>query len=110
MTVADSDFKDVIFYWEKRRLIYNAVMLVWGGFWSLSFIYSLRLINCIAGVILFGVIANVFYFLGPLSEFYVGALLGRSIAKYRPWLFGLGMAISILVVLMIGVSRVIPVD
>jgi hypothetical protein len=98
MSAEAHDPKATLVYWEKRRLIYNAVLLVWGGFWSLGFIDYFGWVGYFFNVLAFGLVANVFYCLGPLCEVYASVLLNRSLGRYRSLLFGLGMAFSSVVV------------
>lgn len=104
MSVEVHGLREALVYWEKRRLVYNAVMLIWGGLCSVSFINHFGPLMYMANVTAFGIGANICYSLGPLFDVYVSLLLGRSLARFRPALFALGMAFSIFVVLVVAAA------
>jgi len=96
----------VIRWWELRRIPYNAALLVIGGAsifgmeWLVSRVIPLgedavEPLALIAGVLLYGFIANLFYTLGWVVE-----LFGRSnpeLARKRgQWLFRAGMIFACL--------------
>lgn len=87
-------------WWEKRRWIFNVIVGV-TGILSLLLLSLLPLLNFfdLAGIILYGIIANLFYSLGFLIEagarYYLKSQ--KDFTETRKQLFGLGLVISILV-------------
>ncbi len=95
--------------WEKMRIYYNAVLLV-EGLVGLSY---LRHLGEKAGhhcpnvfgshvwvvIIIFAVLANVFYCLGPLAEISLVSLRIRWTLRARYLLFTAGLLFSILIIL-----------
>lgn len=88
--------------WEKLRIVYNTVLLV-EGLTSVYFLWQLDKIadyhyrfgsSWLGFAILFGVVANVFYCLGPLAEACVHRLLGRGMGRARYSLFAAGLLLS----------------
>ena len=89
-------------WWEKRRLVYNLLMAL-SGLFAIILIGSFYLDDLVV-VLLYGVIANLFYSLGFFIE--IGARYyfksDRDFAEIRKTLFGIGLAISIGVTIAIG--------
>ena len=106
MNTGDMDLRAILIYWEKRRAVFNAVLLVWGGLWSLPLIDYFGWPASLFYIFVVGLVENLFYCLGPLCEVYAVVLLNRSIGKDRSVLFGLGIAFSVIVVfLTVGVAE-----
>jgi len=96
-------------WWEKRRLAYNAVLVV-AGMASLTFHAALlELSNCAMeelritpltlvyralGYLAAMALANLCYSLAPVVETRLTASLGCCRASFRRWSFGLGCGIS----------------
>ena len=89
-------------WWEKRRLAYNAFVGVAG----MVTVGTAALVTALppfsdfnpipwAGVILFGVGANVFYTLGPILESLVEKIWGRQLMPIGPTLYRMGLTFSV---------------
>lgn len=95
--------------WEKLRVVYNALLLVEGliGLWTLRRLGERADHLCpnVFGpgvwrfIILFGVVANVFYCVGPLVEAYTSVVLARRMNRGRYVLFVAGLLFSMYVIL-----------
>jgi hypothetical protein len=90
-------------WWEKKRLLYNIIVgftgiLVWLSFPIHTFLDSLS-------VILYGVIANLFYSTGFLLEVVMVHYFKKDMIfeKWRPALFWTGLIFSMFVTVMTGV-------
>lgn len=91
-------------WWEKRRLPYNLMV---GG----SGLLSIAIGNVLAllppgselfamippwqPIVVFGVLANVFYLLGPLVEITIDKIWGREILPTGPVLYRMGLTFSL---------------
>jgi len=105
-------------WWEKRRLAYNTwvgtagVFTVAGGYLlsvlppgglgapPLGFLWQ--------PIVLFGLLANVFYTAGPVVEIVANKLFGRELLPVGPALYRIGLTFSVglalfpLLIMMIG--------
>jgi hypothetical protein len=92
-------------WWEKRRLVYNLIIGSTGilCIFILSLLPFLSIID-LFGVILYGIIANMFYSLGFLIEVATKHYFRSKIdfTEKRKALFGIGLILSILIT--IGLS------
>lgn len=103
-----NELRATFLYWERLRIIYNAVLvvltctMVFGfrpdlasdpGFW--------------AGAVLAAVAANVCFFLGPIADCYV-CWLGYHSRIVTYGLFGVGMAFATLVTLVAAMLTINP--
>ncbi len=70
----DNQVREILFAWEKRRLLYNAIHFVNGLFLLVLSYAELRKeihpLEMFAGVAAIAVGANICYFLAPMSEVY----------------------------------------
>jgi hypothetical protein len=97
-------------WWSAQRRRYNlaiilaapvsgiSLLVIWGVFEERLPCLEITLFQIFAGVPLFALglgLANVCYFLGPLSERIIHP---RNTASFRHWLYGLGLAFSLLLV------------
>lgn len=97
-------------WWSVRRRRYNialfiaapisvvSLMLVWGLFEDRLPCLEINGVAVVFGAILFLVgvgLANVCYFLGPLSERLVRP---RNAVAFRRWIYGIGVAFSLLLI------------
>lgn len=94
----------IVGWWESRRLKYNAIV---GGAGVLSVgistvIAHLPPLHTDVGllppwqpIVVFGVLANVCYFLGPAVEVAVEKLWGRQVLPVGPSLFRMGLTFSV---------------
>ena len=90
--------KTVCLTWEKLRVVYNLILFVE----ALACHMYLRQVlqgfladdQYRLGIILFGVVANMFYCLGPLLETCAYVVLGRRIQRARLLLFAAGLVFS----------------
>ncbi len=92
----------IVRWWESRRLAYNVFV---GG----AGLLSLGIINLVAlippglpdgtvpwqGVVVFGVMANVCYLLGPTIEITLHKLWGEKLLPVGPGLFRMGLMFSV---------------
>ena len=96
--------------WERLRVVYNLVLLVVGlpCLWLLWLLqeyvgqsYGFFSFWCLS-TILFGVVANAFYCLGPLAEVGVYRVLRLRIGRARYGSFAAGLLLSIRVILLLA--------
>ena len=91
----------IVRWWESRRLAYN-VFVGGAGLVSLGVV---NLITMVAGVesidgqgiavVVFGVMANICYLLGPTVEIALQKLWGRRLLPVGPSLFRMGLTFSV---------------
>jgi hypothetical protein len=102
--------KSVRVAWEKSRIIYNAVLLLEGLTWACA-MWEVEKVTenpyyRVGGMwslaIVFGVVANAFYCLGPLAEVCAYRFLGWRMSRARYLLFAGGLLFSIAVVFFFG--------
>jgi len=93
----------IISWWEKRRLRYNLIVGASGlatlGLNTLVFGASEGMF---LGVVIVGVLANVAYTLGAITEVTVQKLWGRKVLPIGPMLFRQGVLFSV------GLTLVLP--
>jgi len=90
----------MVIAWEKLRLYFNLILLLPGLFVLSSLGFSLP--DLFAPALFFGIMANLCYLLGPLTELYACAITRQpEQPKLRHLLFGLGLAGSLLLFLLI---------
>ena len=97
-------------WWSAQRGPYNialavafpisviSLFVVWALFEERLPCFEINGASLFFGIILFGFgmgLANVCYLLGPLSERLIGP---RNPTLYRRWIFGIGLAFSLLLV------------
>ena len=94
---------DIIGWWEKRRLAYN-VFVGSAGLLSLGIMSVISLILPMGGqgffipwqpVVAFGVMANIFYLLGPAAELLIHRLFRGEILPTGPALYRMGLTFSV---------------
>jgi hypothetical protein len=96
-------------WWEKKRIVYNMVLLVTGGItlFMLQGFDPLMLI----GVLIYGVFANVFYCLGffieMASHHYFKS--DRDFTSTRVTIFWIGLIFSVFITLFMGSLLSLPV-
>jgi len=92
-------------WWEKRRLAYNA----WvgsAGVFTVGFGYLLSILPpggfgapplgfIWRPIVIFGLLANVFYTAGPVVEFLAHKLFGRQLLPVGPALYRIGLTFSV---------------
>lgn len=94
----------ILKWWERRRLAYNLAVGAAGTF-------SLGVVSVIAhllphppsvhpgvpwqAVVVFSVLANICYLLGPLAEITAHKLWGRSLLPVGPALYRMGLTFSV---------------
>ena len=103
--------KETRLAWEKLRIVYNLVLLVQGLTW-VSAMWEVEKVTenpyyRVSGAswgyaILFGVVANALYCLGPLTEAWSYRFLGWRMDRFRYLLFAAGLLFSIVVVFFFG--------
>ncbi len=97
--------------WEKLRILYNFILLSEG----INGLLILRLLGTVTKhdgllygpalwkvVILLGVFANLFFFLGPIVETVVCAVIGSRSEGCRPYLFMAGLFFSMYIIFCMG--------
>jgi hypothetical protein len=89
-------------WWEKRRLFYNLVIGLVGVI--ILFIYPFFSLLDLAGVIFYGIIANLFYSLGFFIEVAAKYYFKSDIdfTDKRKTLFTLGLIFSVLTTIAVG--------
>ena len=85
-----SYLKQAIIHWEIGRIIYNLILLPIGLSFSYNQINELGISIYMTEVLFYGIAANLFYSLGPLSDSYLFSF-GIQLGKYRNILFTLGL-------------------
>jgi hypothetical protein len=87
--------------WEKLRIVYNLLLLVQGltcewFLWQFHKItdYPLRVDVQVTEAIVFGVLANLFYCLGPAADVCVYRILRWRMGLTRHLLFAAGLLFS----------------
>ena len=101
-TPASRSNREIIRWWEQRRVFYNAVMLV-AGFITIVLAVSLKeirfadLLNALPPVLIFALSANLFYTLGWITEIVCNRLLSEKefVQKAGPVLFIGGIVLSV---------------
>ncbi len=99
---ADTQGLSAFAWWEKRRLLYNVIVGA-AGILAIVFFTGFTFIN-IPGIILYGIIANLFYSLGFLLEM-IARYYFRSTINFSPrrrMIFWTGVLFSIVVTLFMG--------
>ena len=106
--------KEIIHWWEQRRIFYNAVMLAAGCLTvllalSLHEIKVTELFNVLPPILIFAFSANLFYTLGWLTEIACHKFMVQqeAVQKAGPVLFIAGICISVLLTLAIDAAIVI---
>jgi hypothetical protein len=102
--------KSIRLAWEKLRIVYNAVLLLEGltwvsAWWEVEKVTEnpyYRVGGMWSLAILFGVVANALYCLGPLAEVCAYRFFGWRMDRGRYFLFGAGLLCSIAVVFFFG--------
>jgi hypothetical protein len=92
----------ILAWWERRRLAYNAWVGV-AGMASLAVLSGVSVLigdavfvgGLATGAAIFGVMANLCYLLGPLTEIAVHAVWGRQVLPIGPALFRMGLTFSV---------------
>lgn len=102
----------IVGWWEKRRLPYNlavgaAGLASMGWIWLAETILSggnfLRVgVPPWEPIVLFGVVANVCYLLGPAVEIVIEKLWGREVLPTGPVLYRMGLTFSVGLALLPG--------
>lgn len=90
-------------WWEKRRLAYNAIVGT-AGVTSLTIAGVLSWLPPMSDpigflpwqpIVAIGVLANLFYLLGPTFEIAIDKLFGREILPTGPVLYRMGLTFSV---------------
>jgi hypothetical protein len=106
--------KEIIRWWEQRRIFYNAVMLA-AGFVTIILAISLGEINftdipnALPPILIFAFSANLFYTLGWMIEIVCRKLIPEKefVQKAGPVLFIAGISLSVLFTFAIDIAIVI---
>ncbi len=79
----DNPWKTIAWRWERLRLVYN--FLVGGaGVLALVAFGGINLLDAIAGAMVYGAGANVFFTFGPMAEMYLNWLVDVGEHKFLP--------------------------
>ena len=99
--VATAAIREVVVHWEKRRLVYNGILLVPGMLiiakvFLLGDFAGMDVVTTMAGIVIwvgiFAVMANVCFTLGPYLELVLNILGYRLTGiKIRPFVFMMGL-------------------
>ena len=106
--------KEVIRWWEQRRIFYNAVMLA-AGFITimlallLNEIAFIELVNVLPPVLIFAFSANLFYTLGWMIEIVCRKFITEKdfVQKAGPVLFIAGISLSVFFTFAIDIAILI---
>jgi hypothetical protein len=88
-------------WWEQRRPVYNLVVMV-AGITSLATVYLTE--SMIpggnpsipwVGIVVYGILANLAYTLGPIADSFVTRTWGREYSVIGPALFRYGFAFAV---------------
>jgi hypothetical protein len=91
----------IVGWWERRRLFYNVAV---GAAGLVSLVAVSAVATLFSGtvelipwqpVVVFGLMANVCYFLGPAVEILVHLLWGRAVLPVGPALYRMGLTFSV---------------
>lgn len=92
----------IIGWWEKRRLPYNLavgaaglVSLTWGTILMVLPPMGSFVLFPWQGILVFGVLANVCYLLGPTVEILIEKIWGREVLPTGPVLYRMGLTFSV---------------
>ena len=94
---------DIVEWWEKRRLPFNLIVGS-AGLVSVGIIDLVSVIPPLGGqmplipwqpIVAFGILANIFYCLGPTAEFLIHRLWRGGILPTGPGLFRMGLTFSV---------------
>jgi hypothetical protein len=106
--------KEVIGWWERRRIFYNAVMLAAGCVTimlalSLGEIAPIELINVLPPVLIFALSANLFYTLGWMVEIACRKFIPDKefVQKAGPVLFIAGIGLSVFFTFAIDIALLV---
>lgn len=94
----DRSFFQVIIWWEIRRFVFNAVLLLFGLISLLIFLFVLKFdVNIIHpfAPIVFGLLSNFFYTFGWVTELLIRLFNKSKAASFRIKSFKIGLIISI---------------
>jgi hypothetical protein len=94
----------ILRWWEKRRLTFN-LMVGAAGLFSLAFMQVVTRLpphahrpptsEVVPVIVVFGVLANFCYLLGPTVEIALDRVWGRSVLPTGPTLFRMGLTFSV---------------
>ncbi|HSM06007.1 MAG TPA: hypothetical protein VK858_15425 [Longimicrobiales bacterium] len=92
----------ILRWWERRRVPYNVAVGA-AGMFSLTVVsvvqalppFSSPVVPPLGGILVFGILANVCYCLGPLTELAAGAIWGRTVLPTGPTLYRMGLTFSV---------------
>ena len=106
--------KEIVRWWERRRIFYNTVMLA-AGCVTIMLALLLReiiftdLINALPPVLIFALSANLFYTLGWVVEIVCRKFIAEKevVQKVGPVLFIAGLSLSVLFTFAIDIALLI---
>jgi len=106
--------REVIIWWERRRVFYNTVMLAAGLFTIilalvLNEIIFTDLVNTLPPILIFALSANLFYTLGWVMEIVCRKFIPQKelVQKAGPVFFIAGISISVLFTFAIDVALLV---
>lgn len=91
------ELKSVVVKWIILQVIYNVVLFAFGLSASYELMYTLGPKFYLPNVVLFGMIANAFFLLGPVLELYLLAFEVK-IGRFRYAVFVVGLLFALLTV------------
>ena len=95
-----SSAREIVKGWEKRRLYFNAILLLPGI--GILLTLGVPASGFIGAALTFGIMGNIAFCLGPLTELYACAITSKpEHPKLRNILFGLGLGGSLILFLFI---------
>lgn len=92
--------REIVKGWEKRRLYFNGILLLPGI--GILLTLGVPASEFIGAALTFGIMGNIAFCLGPLTELYACAITSKpEQPKLRNILFGLGLGGSLILFLFI---------
>ncbi len=93
----DSSFRVILLFWERKRILYNATLLLI-GLSALLFsksIFVLPIIPLIIGILVYGIGANILYTLGSYMNLCAVSMFGQNVGAWSI-LYYVGLGFSAL--------------
>ena len=97
---------EIFRWWEARRLAFNAVVLA-AGATTVGLVFLMELLTpgrprfpSLWIILIYAVLANLFYTLGPVADAVITKLGGRKASEVGPMLFRYGFVFAVLLTLL----------
>ena len=93
--------REIWHWWESRRPVYNFAVIA-AGITTLIIVYLAELLIGGStggvpwiGIVIYGILANLFYTLGPIADSFVMRRWGRDYSEVGPTLFRYGFVFAV---------------